>query len=187
MAFVVWGLLAACAVYWAIQGLAHPMHVAAPAVAERSAPEADLSRLFGARPASVAVAQPAIESRFKLLGVVAPKQAGQDAPQGLALIAVDGVPRTVRVGAVVDGDWRLVSVDRRSARISQGQGADPTGDVTLQLAAAQPTTPSNMVAPMAPAMQAVTPLPMPQQPAEIQPAQQVMPQPMQQPGTRPER
>lgn len=131
-AFVVWGLLAACAVYWAIHGFTRPLHATAAPVSERPPAVADLSRLLGAKP--VAEAAPAQESRFKLFGVVAPKINAQGEQEGLALIAVDGALRTVRVGAVVDGDWRLVAVERRSVRISQ----NGTGEVTLQLAAPQP-------------------------------------------------
>ncbi|XHS80034.1 hypothetical protein ACFJGW_08640 [Burkholderiaceae bacterium UC74_6] len=58
------------------------------------------------------------ESRFKLLGVVAP-QAAQGSEAGVALITVDGVPRAVRVGAIVDGDWKLVSVEKRAATIGR--------------------------------------------------------------------
>ena len=172
MAFVVWGLLAACAVYWAIHGFTRPLHAAAAPVSERPPAVADLSHLLGARAA--AAPQPAQESRFKLFGVVAPKaNNAQGDGQGLALIAVDGVLRTVRVGAVVDGDWRLVAVERRSARISQN-GA---GDVTLQLAAPQPAAQGTLpAAPMpgpgpGPGVQVMPTMPAMQQPgsAEIAP------------------
>ncbi len=162
MAFVVWGLLAACAVYWGVQSLAHPLHMAAAPVTEPPAAVADLSRLLGARPVAAVEAQPAADSRFQLLGVVAPKPGAQDGQQGLALIAVDGVPRTVRIGAVVDGDWHLRAVDRRSVRIAQGDQPD----MTLALAAPQAAATGVLqVQPMGgamPSQQFVPPMPMPQ-------------------------
>ena len=167
MAFVVWGLLAASAVYWAVHGFTRPLHRAAAPVSERPSAEADLSRLLGARAA--AEAAPAQDSRFKLFGVVAPKPNGGGDQQGLALIAVDGVLRTVRVGAVVDGDWRLVSVERRAVRISQN-GA---GEMTLQLAAPQPAAQGSLpqVTMPGPSMQVMPQMPPMQQPgsAEISP------------------
>ncbi len=156
-----WGSLAACAVYWGVHALAHPQHVAAAAVMERPAAVADLSRLLGARPAEAVEAQPAADSRFQLLGVVAPKAGAQAGGQGLALIAVDGTPRTVRVGAVVDGDWRLRSVERRSVRIAQGDQAEMTLALAVPQAAA---TGSIQALPMAgmPSPQIVPPMPQPQ-------------------------
>jgi len=170
MAFVVWGLLAACAVYWGLQGLAHPLHVAAAPVMGPPGGASDLSRLLGARPAAAVAVQPGVESRFQLLGVVAPKIGGQDGEQGLALIAVDGTPRTVRVGAVVDGDWRLRSVDRRSARIAQGEQIEATLSLAAPQAAATGSLPVPAMAGM-PSPQVVPPMPaMPQQqPAEAPP------------------
>jgi hypothetical protein len=65
-----------------------------------------------------AVPDVVMSSRLRLLGVVAPKNArAAQAGEGVALIDVDGVPRTVRVGAVVDGDLRLLRVDARSASL----------------------------------------------------------------------
>ncbi|MCV2365442.1 hypothetical protein LNV23_18495 [Paucibacter sp. DJ1R-11] len=133
MAFLVWGLLACSVVYWLIQLMARP--VAAPlhaqAVLEQRSGTADLTRLFGAAPvAAPEVALPA-DSRFSLLGVVAPRnlQASQ-AGEGVALIAVDGVPRTVRIGAVLDGELRLLSVQGNSAQL----GRDGVVSMTLNLA-----------------------------------------------------
>lgn len=135
MAFLVWGLLACAAVYWLIQLLARPLAAPAHALAvvEQRSGAADLTRMLGAAPVAAAEAPPVAESRFSLLGVVAPKslQASQ-AGEGVALIAVDGVPRTVRIGAVLEGELRLLAVDARSAQLGQG------GAVTLTLNLAPP-------------------------------------------------
>ena len=81
-------------------------------------PQADVSavaRVLGASPepvASVPVAPP-LSSRFRLLGLV-----GQPGQRGAALIEIDGQPpRPVSVGAVVEGQLLLLSVDRRAVRV----------------------------------------------------------------------
>lgn len=134
MAFLVWGLLACSGVYWAIQVAARPLATPSRAfpVVEQTASQVDLSRLLGA-PVAVAVeAPPAEESRFKLLGVVAPKTArAAREGEGVALIAVDGIARTVRVGAAIDGELRLLAVDARSASL----GRDGVPSMNLKLAA----------------------------------------------------
>jgi len=148
MAFGVWGLLACSGVYWLVHLWAKPLPTPARAVlaSEASGPRADLSRLFGTAAVTPAALAPAIESRFKLLGVVAPRSArGSEAGEGVALIAVDGVARTVRVGAAVDGELRLLAVNARSASLGQA------GVVSLSLQLAAPTTASTgALAPAAP-------------------------------------
>lgn len=136
MAFLVWGLLACSGVYWAIQLLARPLPTPAEAlpVSEQGTAHADLTRLFGVSAAVAATVQePAAAGRFTLLGVVAPKVTARHQQEGVALIAVDGVARTVRIGALVDGDLRLLAVDSRSASLGQG------GVVSLSLQLAAPT------------------------------------------------
>jgi general secretion pathway protein C len=133
MAFLVWGLLAFSAAYWLVHLLAKPLATpsqAQPAVEQRSG-QADLTRLFGAATLAAAVAAPPVESRFKLLGVVAPNLAlnltsagrprgAAGEGEGVALIAVDGVARTVRVGALVDTDLQLLAVEARSVSLGRG-------------------------------------------------------------------
>lgn len=137
-AFVVWGLLGLSGGYWLIQLLAKPLATppqALPAV-ERQGLQADLTRLFGAAtPAAVEAEAPPAESRFKLLGVVAPKNTrSAHAGEGVALISVDGVARTVRVGALVEGNLRLLRVDGRSASL----GEAGVSSLTLQMMALPP-------------------------------------------------
>ena len=93
-AFVIWGLIAATAVFWsfrfAVRAPAVPRHVLV--TADSSVAGGDLTRLLGAPPVAaqpVAQAQEA-GSRFRLRGIVAPKHADARAASGVALIAVDG-------------------------------------------------------------------------------------------------
>jgi general secretion pathway protein C len=138
-AFVIWSLVAATAVFWALRLLASPPSVPpfAVAVGHSATVRGDLSRLFGApQRTGVAVAgAPQAPSRFKLVGVMAPKSpaAQAEAGHGLALIAVDGKPpKAYAVGATVDSDLVLQSVGLRTASIATAQG---TRTVLLELPA----------------------------------------------------
>lgn len=143
IAFVIWAAVAASAMFWALRlgasSPAAPAHTVA--VGAAAAPRGDLTRLFGAAPVAPAganvVVQTPLSSRFKLLGVAAPRQGGD--VTGLALIAVDGKPaRSYAVGAPVDGDLLLQSVHARGARLG-ARGAP--AQVTLDLPALpQPAT-----------------------------------------------
>jgi len=123
IAFVVWAAVAASAVFWLLRLTAGspsaPPHTVAVSTAQT--PRGDLSRVLGAPPVVAtpgAPLEPALASRFKLLGVAAPREGGERS--GLALIAVDGKPaRGFKVGAAVDGEIVLQSsihAARRSAR-----------------------------------------------------------------------
>ncbi|MEP7056245.1 MAG: hypothetical protein ABI809_00525 [Caldimonas sp.] len=129
--FVIWGLIAATAVFWAlrlgVQAPAAPPH--AVAVDDVATGSGDLVRLLGAPPVAtpVAVAAPEASSRFRLLGIMAPRQAPADGSNhgGLALIAVDGKPpRAYPVGAHLDGDLVLQSVSLRTASIGSPAGTE---------------------------------------------------------------
>ncbi len=118
MAFVVWMLLGASVMYWGIQLVTHPLETPPQAVvaAESRGTRADLSKLLGVTAVAAVEAETIEPSRLRLLGVVAPRgERAAQAGEGVALIEVDGVPRTVRVGARVDGELRLLRVDARSA------------------------------------------------------------------------
>lgn len=165
MAFLVWGLLACSSGYWLMQMLAHPLAMPPDVLlaGEQRSGSVDLTRLFGAVAAAPTAAEPApaAEGRFKLLGLVAPRRAGHPG-EGVALIAVDGVPRTVRVGAPVDADLFLLTLDRQSA----GLGRDGVVSMTLQMApmaqaatgTLAPAQPSNLVLGGNPAMMAPPPV-----------------------------
>jgi len=114
-------------------------------------------------------------SRFRLLGIMAPKSAGGGHEHGVALIAVDGkLPKAYRVGSVLDGDLVLQSVSLRSAAIGPAQGA-PTA--TLELPPPQPaatgTLPGSAAAPVPAGQAGVVP---PRNAAQAAPAQMAAPQ-----------
>jgi hypothetical protein len=127
MAFLVWLLLGGSVVFWGLQLGSRPLPAPSATVlaGESGGAPVDLARLLGSTP--VAAAGPAeviTESRLRLLGVVAPRSArAAEAGEGVALIEVDGVARTVRVGATVEGELRLLRVDARSASLGPAGGA----------------------------------------------------------------
>ena len=126
--FVVWGLVAASAVYWGMKlssaGVSAPV-----APIARSAPAPDpvaTARLLGATQAAAAPVA-SLSSRFSLQGVVAEADGG-----GAALIAVDGKPpKPYRVGAPVDESLVLKSVEPRKAVLAANVQAPAS--VTLEL------------------------------------------------------
>ena len=96
-ALAIWAVVAACVMCWALRLLVptRPLPPHALVSGTPAPPRGDLGRVFGAAPApSVPGAPVAVESsqatRFKLLGVAAPRQGGDR--NGLALIAIDGKP-----------------------------------------------------------------------------------------------
>jgi len=136
-AFVVWAAVAASVMFWLLR-LASSSPSAPPytvTVAAASTPRGDLARVLGAPPQAGPVAalptEPALAARFKLLGVAAPRQGGDQV--GLALIAVDGKPaRGYQVGAPIDGALVLQSVHARGAALG---AAGAPASVTLELPA----------------------------------------------------
>jgi general secretion pathway protein C len=136
-AFVIWALVAATAVFWGLRLFVHAP--AAPsyavAVGDATAVRSDLTRLLGAPPVATtaAAAAPESSSRFRLLGIVAPKYPTETAVtgHGVALIAIDGkMPKAFSVGSRVDGDLVLQSVSLRTVSIGADKG--PPG-ITLEL------------------------------------------------------
>lgn len=127
-AFVIWAVVAISAAFWALRLMARsPMPPAHAVPVAPSSAKGDLARLFGAAPSATAAAPmpaPAAASRYRLVGIAAPKSgAGEDG--GVALIAVDGKPaRPFRVGAPVDGELTLRSVDLRTASLGLRNGAE---------------------------------------------------------------
>jgi len=151
MAFWVWLLLGGTVAYWGLQLFARPLAMPASVLpaSEVQAGSVDLARLLGAAPPEAAPEpELAPSTRLRLVGVVAAKSPkAADAGEGVALIEVDGVTRTVRVGAVVDGELRLLRVDARSAglgRVGQAptqvlQMSPPVAPATGSLMAAAPS------------------------------------------------
>jgi general secretion pathway protein C len=128
-AFVIWSLVGASAVFWVLRLAASPPPVPAYAVAVGNsvAVRGDLGRLFGVpqRPQAVAQVVPEAPSRFRLVGVMAPRDrdAQAEAGHGLALIAVDGKPpKPFAVGAHLDNGLVLQSVGLRTASLGPAQG-----------------------------------------------------------------
>lgn len=184
--FLVWALVAASSVFWGMRLMAKPLPVPSGAAVATPglAAEADLTALLGTKPppatpdAGPAAPPPPESSRFQLLGVVAARHAAR--AQGVALIAVDGkTPRAYRVGAVVDGDLVLQSVQQRAATIG------PRGGATLVSLELPPLPPPATGVPGAggPAMPTAAGLP-PGQPI-VQPGMPSPPQLAVQPGLAP--
>ncbi|HVK33447.1 MAG TPA: type II secretion system protein N [Burkholderiaceae bacterium] len=143
-AFVVWAAVAAGTVFWLLRLVSSsptaPTYTVT--VAAATTPRGDLARVLGAPPqqanAAALPTEPALASRFKLLGVAAPRQGGDQV--GLALIAVDGKPaRGYPVGATIDGSMVLQSVHPRGAAL--GAPGAPA-QVTLELPPLPVATPS---------------------------------------------
>ena len=135
-AFLVWAAVAASAVFWALRLWSDPISTPphATVVATAGAFQGDAARVLGsdAPVAAVAVAVAPADSRFKLVGVVAPRHPGTPAAThtgadiaGVALIATDGKPaKAYRVGAAVEDDLVLQSVRIRAASLGpRGQPA----------------------------------------------------------------
>ena len=126
-AFVIWAAVAASVVFWGLRLIVRAPAAPAYTVAVGDGPttRGDLTRLLGGGQTAVAAAAPMPEasSRFKLLGIVAPRAASSD-DSGVALIAVDGkMPKAFVVGSRLDGDLVLQSVSLRTASIGPGAGA----------------------------------------------------------------
>jgi general secretion pathway protein C len=190
LAFVVWAAVAASAMYWALRlaggGIGAPSHTVS--VAGADTPRGDWSRLFIMGAASAPSAEPvqdaAAASRFKLVGVAAPRW---------AVIAVDGKPaRSVAVGAAIDGDWVVQKIQAKEVAIGpRGEGAV----VTLALASLPPAAtgtlpPSGGVGNAAPPIVArpgFSPAPPPQAPPppDAMAPGAVLPAPPKLPGSTP--
>jgi general secretion pathway protein C len=181
-AFVIWALVAASAVYWALKLFVTPPAAPPHAGTVAAAPlRGDLARVFGEPPADegpAVVVPPPEASRFQLIGVAAPR-AGTSGP-GVALIAVDGKPaRPYRVGALVDGDWHLQTISARAVSLGPSGGS---AAVQLELPLLPPPATGTL-----PPAGAVVPPPRPNVPVQplqpLQPQQPIIVPP--QPGTSP--
>ena len=162
LSFAIWAMVAASAVFWLTRLLARADAAPAHAVtvsASTAVANADLSRLLGSTRVAAAdapAAEPVVDARYKLIGVVAPRSA---AATGLALIAVgDKPPRPVSLGGVVDGSLVLLAVNHRRAELGPA-GGTPT--VRLELPAVpEPNRSVRATAAVAPpAPQPGTPMP----------------------------
>lgn len=180
--FVAWALVAATVVFWGLRLFTHAP-VAPPNVvvaSEAASTRGDLTRLLGVAPVAV-VAQtvlPEASTRFKLLGIMAPKVGVQaSAGYGVALIAVDGkLPRAYTVGSHLDADWVLQAVSLRTADISPANGV---AGMRLELPALPMATTGTL--PSVVTLPAVQPAPS----TAVQPVPQPAAQPLAQPVFQP--
>ena len=133
---LVWLVAAAGAAAWALPLLARPIPLPAQtAVVGAGVPlagPAGLERLLGQpiAPPALEQAQAPAQSRFKLLGVVAPRTlagASAAAGSGLALLSIDGkLPRAFVLGAEVESGLRVLKVGLRRVELGAAGSATPT-------------------------------------------------------------
>ncbi len=124
LTLLIWAAVLATTVVWGLPMFirATPVPAGAQVVGAGAPSGAGLARLLGTPPVKVAesAAPVVVDSRFKLLGVVAPRQ-GQ--ASGLALISVDGKPaRSVGVGREIEPGVKLLAVSHRQAELGPGGG-----------------------------------------------------------------
>lgn len=132
-AVLVWLAVGASVAYGVMHGLgrgaAAPVPAATPVAKEVDSQA--VARALGARATAPAAAPASVDTagRYRLLGVVAPDKASGS---GVALLAVqDQRPLPFRVGAVVDGQWVVQAVGKRSVQLAPRQ---PGAGGTLTLA-----------------------------------------------------
>lgn len=178
LAFVLWALAAGGLVFWALRLSAEPLPVppqAMPVVGQVGSPGAVVRMLGGGRvPAEqVAAAPPPESTRFRLIGVMAPRE-GSTGP-GVALLSIDGKPpRAYALGSAVEGDLTLQALGQRSATFGRGTAG---AAFTLELPPLPP--PQTGVPPQLPPDQGVS-MPAPPPPP---PPPSVMPAPEGAPNT----
>lgn len=150
MAVLVWLVAGAAVAYGVLHGLGQRPDVPLPVppVAAWPVDTAVVARALGARasqPVSQVVAESAGPSRYAVLGVVAP--AGSGTGSGVALIAVDGQrPLPYRVGAVVDGQWQVQSVQRQAVVLVATAVANGAAPLTQTLRVPDPASAASAVA-----------------------------------------
>lgn len=186
---LLWAVVTASAVAWALK-----LFVSAPAapaqvsvVGAAQTQRGDVTRVLGADalpPGEAASAAAPADTRFQLVGVLAPRSV-HAAREGVALIAVDGKPpRAYRVGAVVEGDTVLKAVRARGADLGPAGG-----NVTVALNIPPPAPAATGTLPAAAGLGGVpTPRPaiaMPQ-PVAMQPQMQPQMPPQFPPQMRPQ-
>ena len=127
LTLLVWALAAASCVYWGLKISSGTRSDSALPVAAPAPPGTDplvVSRLLGAVE-QAPQAQPAVASRFSLVGVLGGTTGG-----GAALIAIDGKPaQPFRVGSQIEDGLVLQSASARQVRLA----ATPGGPATITL------------------------------------------------------
>ncbi len=149
---LIWAAVLAGAVAWGLPLFtgSTPVPPGTSLAAPAAPAGAGLGRLLGQAPAAPVLEAPVVvaDSRFRLLGVVAPRRGGAS---GLALISVDGKPaRAVTVGRELEPGLRLLTVGHRQVELGATTGA-PAVTLTLPaLAEAQRGRPGEGAAGMLP-------------------------------------
>ena len=127
LTLLVWALAAASCVFWGLKissGSGTPSAVPVAAPAPPGTDPLVVSRLLGAVEQGPQ-AQPAVASRFSLVGVLGGTRGG-----GAALISIDGKPaQPFRVGSPIEEGLVLKSASRRQVTLA----ATPGGPVTITL------------------------------------------------------
>lgn len=117
--------------FWALRLSAQPAPVppqAVPAQAQTGSAGAVARMLASPTQEQVAAAPPPESTRFRLIGLMAPRE-GRTGP-GVALVSVDDRPaRAYAIGSRVDGDITLQALARNSATFGREGG----GSFTLEL------------------------------------------------------
>jgi hypothetical protein len=133
--------MAASLAYWSLTLMVKgPQAPATTRSANSEGAPADWTRLFASAKAAEMPVESA-SSRFQLLGVVAPTTGGRYPGEGVALIVVaGGQPKPVRMGFPVDGDLKLIEINRRDVGLGTGNA------VTVRLSLA-PGAPDVVLAP----------------------------------------
>lgn len=161
-ALLVWALAASSAVFWGLRAFSASKPVppgAAVAPSTMVATGGPLNKVLGMTlVARAEQAEPIDEdSRFRLLGVVAPRNGSIGG--GVALISVGDEPaKPFRVGATIDGDAVLLAVAMRRAEIGPRGGPaslqlelpSPDSGAALGGMPAPPPPPGMMQRPMPP-------------------------------------
>ncbi len=136
---IVWGLVGASAVAFGLKmwpgspASTAPVTVSSPPSGEMD--QASRDRLFGAAPVAPTPDAVPTDSRFKLIGLAAPRSPGLQNSEGVALLTIDdGPPRAIRVGQWVDGETQLLAVTARTADL----GRDGVVRAQLRLEALAP-------------------------------------------------
>lgn len=131
LTFLVWALVAGSGLSWGFKLFVRPSGLPeqARAVSPVTPQAGGFVRVMG-RVEEAPVAAVPVDSRFHLLGIVAPKGAGHE-DQAVALISVGSDPaRPWRPGAVIDGNMTLLSVNQRAAQLGP-KGGPVTAELVL--------------------------------------------------------
>jgi general secretion pathway protein C len=143
LTFLVWALVAGSGLSWGFKLFVRPSGLPEQARAVSPTPPqaGGYARVMGTVEETPVAAAP-VDSRFHLLGIVAPKGSAHE-DQAVALISVGSDPaRPWRPGSVIDGNITLLSVKQRAAQLGP-KGGPVTAELVLpDPSEAKPSTPA---------------------------------------------